>query len=558
VRTGTVADRIRSNQRTGARFHLAPGITPLDFFKTLNERNARYVLLRWWADFPDFPEGEDYDILIADEDRQKISDLVVRRLGSYKCDIYTVAGSSDGDYLGFPYFSPRLCTALLSRRRLHNSLVYVPEDSIYFSSLLFHLLFHKTEQLFGEKYEDHQYERELTAVGSSIGESVSITPDSIFSYLNSKGFTPSGDLLAKFASKSPLLLNFLSPMSSDIRRGELLVFFVRERAVEQGLLPAFMDIILNQRGVELLASVPLDKSTAFNVAINCRGGRWDCGPYRLSGGYPAHLIACYDYYPQSPKYSQFAVHPRVGNERILSLKALCRDIILNWSFWFEHYNALHSADNENEAIEYLKVVDCSLAEKLAEAVNARRSFFFTGFPVLSVLSEGQRSKVEKIRFKGEVAIKKTFHPGFERFLDREVYAAEVLSKKFDFIPRILGRGDGYVVLQYIDSIPDIRNHDGLIAEYREAICNVITQMYEFGLDFVNFTPDNILLTTSGKFYAIDFEFLQPLMEGIVAIEDSIMVSGYTKGFTGDLPSTRPGYQSDFESVWAPYIGSWQL
>ena len=43
------------------------GIGQAAFFKSLNDAGVRYALLRWWKDFPNLAEGEDFDVLIRSE-----------------------------------------------------------------------------------------------------------------------------------------------------------------------------------------------------------------------------------------------------------------------------------------------------------------------------------------------------------------------------------------------------------------------------------------------------------------------------------------------------------
>ena len=61
----------------------------------------------------------------------------------------------------------------------------------------------------------------------------------------------------------------------------------------------------------------------------------------------------------------------------------------------------------------------------------------------------------------------------------------------------------------------------------------------------------------GEFYAIDFEFLQPYLEDYpYQIEDAIEVRGITPNYNGDLPEGFTQYNSNFNRMWAPYIGKW--
>ncbi len=556
VSSSIIADKIRASQSIGARFFLPPGLTPIDFFKTLNDRKITYVLLRWWQTFPIFPTGEDFDVLIADSDRRKINDLLVRSKNNYKCDIYTETGIYSGDYHGLPYFSAKLSDELLKNRKLYNNCVYVPDESTYFASLLYHVLFHKTEQLFSNKFLDHNYSVEILSLAGQLGEKVEVTPDSIYQYLKLEDFKPSEDVIAKLIVYKPELEYFYQPLSCDSRRGCPGIFLVREEAINNNLLPEIIEILTMQFGLELLYSLPLSGRVRANVELKCRGGKWDRGPYAKSGGGPVHALIYYDHYPQPLNSRQILKYPSVTNQKILQIKAVCRDLVFNWNFWFNYFNAIHSADNERETIEYINTIDQSLIEPILDTVESHRELFYTQYPVKKILSEGKRSKVELIEFNGELAIKKTFKTGCERFLNREIFATEVLSKKMNFIPKLLFKSDNFLIIPYIDSICDVKAKKNFLLQYRHLIKGVIQSMYDEGLDYINFTPENIIITEGGKFHAIDFEFLQPISECVSNIEQTAMVNGYVEGFDGDLPLHYPGYQSHFNAVWLPFIGKY--
>src|SRR5690606_15250572 len=61
------------------RVYIRKGIGRMEFFEILHQRKIDYVLLRWWEDLPEIPEGEDMDILIKDEHRDLIQDLLTYR-----------------------------------------------------------------------------------------------------------------------------------------------------------------------------------------------------------------------------------------------------------------------------------------------------------------------------------------------------------------------------------------------------------------------------------------------------------------------------------------------
>src|SRR5690606_16152725 len=126
------------------RVYIRKGIGRMEFFEALNKRNVDYVLLRWWEDLPEIPEGEDLDILVRDEHRDLMKDLVTFRDNGtgQKCDLYTLTGSNYGSHRGLPYFQSHLAHELLRTRVLYRG-AYVPSPHPYFASLAYHAVFHK-------------------------------------------------------------------------------------------------------------------------------------------------------------------------------------------------------------------------------------------------------------------------------------------------------------------------------------------------------------------------------------------------------------------------------
>ena len=120
------------------RVFLKEEISVLEFFKILNQRKAEYVLLRWWENLPSFPVNEDINLLVRDEHRALVDDLVDRvDNGGVKCDIYTETGAKNGHRFNIPVFSQNLSNDLLEERIFHQA-AYVPSPVAYFASVAYH------------------------------------------------------------------------------------------------------------------------------------------------------------------------------------------------------------------------------------------------------------------------------------------------------------------------------------------------------------------------------------------------------------------------------------
>lgn len=546
-----VVNAIKYSDRSNARYYFKSGISNVDFFSVLNQRKVEYVLLRWWENFPNVDEGEDLDILISDSDREKISDLIVRYPSGQKCDIYTVTGVASGGYKGLPYFTYALAADVLAERRLYLGQVYVPSERMYFYTLIYHLLFHKTKMLHEGRFYDHDYLSQVFELNRAGICENNCDANAIFNALKNAGYLPSDDLMSKLIHVEPELSRYYEPLSCTTERGELLVFVVRERAYKGG----FVDKIcreLKGRGLDVLRCSVLNSQEVEYISRHFRGGRWDSGPYAKSGGDPAVIISCHDYYPSAMPDRLQNKYQTMTNINIYSAKKSCRHNILRHKFLTSYYNPMHSADNEREAFHYLECLGESGAKVIRDSY-LRRQEFYTSYPVVEVLSEGRRSKVEKIIFDGELAIKKTFRNDCERFFLRELFAAEVMSARYEFIPKLKARGENYIILPFIESA-DEKSVD--LSEYGQQVRLVINGFYQEGYEYINFTPENIIVDKGGVFYAIDYEFVQPISKKVKHISRTVMVSGVSKGYEGDLPANYFGYNSSFNYIWSDIVGKW--
>lgn len=549
----------------GPRWYVPEGMTRETFIAKLHERGVRYVVLRWWEDFPEFPDGEDMDILVEDADVANLTSLLVRHKSNIPCDIYTVHGSNDGDYRGLPYFAPGLARRLIAERVLYRARVFVPPAELYFASLAYHALYHKgiasglwsaTKKL--DELE-HDYPQVLKRVGVDAGITVETNVHCLHKWLSERGLAPEQDTLRKLSVFRPELSVLLPPSVCDVRGGELGVFLIRERAEIEGLTPSFMSLIERKR-MEVVLDVTLDETERQRAGTKLRGGKWDKGPYPVSGGGPARLVGVYDYYPKPPSVGEAMSHPGLTNRRFLELKQDARGILDRKIPFFAHYNPLHSSDNESEAWGYIQNVVPEELQRVWQKVEVRRRLYHTRYPIERVMSEGRRSKTELIRFGDGLAVKKTFRPGFERFLNRELLAAEELSRGLSFVPRLLEKGEGYLITPYYENILaglTKRQMKKVLYNYRHMLYTVIRELYSRGLTLIDFKPQNIIITSIGQFYVIDYEFLQRYEQHPLTIDEAFEVRGISRDFAGDLPNGFGPDNSSFDTVWAPYVGSWK-
>ena len=556
---------------SGPRHFLRPGLNPEHFIKALNRRGVRYVLLRWWENFPAIEPGEDMDILLDDSDYHRLYDLLVDYPTQYPCDLYTVSGNGRGHYYGLPYFPTKLSQDLISERILYKDCVYVPSPSLYFASLSYHAIFHKGINSGIEGFEtvclnpEHNYVSILKKLFFELEQnSVDINVPFIVHYLQKKQYFPSIDSLTKLIDARPELILFHTALKCDVRGGELCVFIIRERTEAQEMTPKIYRLLQNDmrfRCMELVHSFLLNPEQQHKAQFLLRGGKWGKGPYPLSGGAPVRVLVVYDPFPiplnsqqQQQQYRWFT------NQHVLEFKQAARSLINAHHFFTRAYNGIHSSDNEFEAFDYLQTVFPEHIREIQTELEEKRNRYANIFPVKNILSKGRRSKVEEIEFEGSKAIKKTFRIGAEAFFEREYLAYTQIGPQVDFIPPLLWSDQASLIIPYVNNMlphPSKSEFKTLLYPHRLKIIEIIDTMYQNNLAYINFTPGNILLTAEGNLFAVDFEFLQPYVDPHLSIHQAYEVQGIPSHFNGDLPYGFGPSNSCFDIVWKPYIGSWK-
>jgi len=370
-------DRIKPEK--GARVYIKKGITRMGFFNILHERKVDYVLLRWWHSLPEMPEGEDMDILIKDEHRDFISDLLTfHNYGTdLKCDIYTIEGSRYGSHKALPYFQINLAHAILQTRVLYKG-VYVPGRKTYFASLAYHALFHKGNGSGLPGFDrrptnlEHDYSAVLAEEASLLNLKLDISAKGVYNWLQEQNFVPAEDTLSKLVEIRPELFFFQRSLYSDIRGGELLVYVIRERLVNDGQLENFQEFLKDEFQFEVIDVRVLNEKEKDICKSQIRGGKWDNGPYKFSGGPPVALVSVFDYNPWPLNDAELLNQPRMTNRNNLKAKYKFREHLNKVVVNKGHYNGVHSADNELDAWSYISLLEKDYFNKIFTEIERRR------------------------------------------------------------------------------------------------------------------------------------------------------------------------------------------
>ena len=565
--------KVLKRKPQGARRYLSPLTGLPSFFRTLGERRVCYAVLRWFETLPSLPGGEDLDLLVSDEAATTCDRLLGARPGLIPCDLYSVTGVSNTDYHNMAYYPPPVAEKILGNATHFRSLYRVPAPRERFLSLAYHALYHKgyasglaehraaPPQVAApdHDYPDHDYSAVLAELAASLGASVPITLNDLDDYLEAAGWRPGADTLARLALDNAWLAQRLRGdlHEENGRFADITAFFVRERAYASGCLDEIL-LLLEQEGFLFLDVRRLAQDAVKRVSGGVRGGNWDQGPYPVSGGEPAVMIVALDLIPITPSPLVKARFPLLENERTLVKETIRSRINLRLAPG-ARYNAVHSSDNLFETAYYLRLALGEegagvLRDILAQAATFRRRFKTPEEVVKTLTKNGRRAKLELIRYGDRLAVKKTYLPGRERFLAREVIALRELSAACPQLPRLLDAGDNFIIYPYYED--DLRLDRGglrllIPLEVMKTALSAIKFLYERGYAHGDFIPGNLLRDRREGVKVIDFEFLHRYEEKPATFAQSFDLVGFGPEHKGDLPAQLvPNYAT----VWQPLVG----
>lgn len=510
-----------------ARRYINRNLSVKDFFLELKNRDINYVVLRWYEELPIVNKDEDIDLLFDDCEIEKIEDLLQEKKGKgVPCDIYSVSGLKGSDYRKMAYYPPQIARKILKSSITYKEYIKVPSPKEYFLAMAYHCVYHKgydsglnsiTKENFLE-LNDHNYEEILGKLMVNENFSIeNITLESLHSLLKSENWVPPYDTLEKLSLKNEWLKEYILSKQGLVEEkwNGLTVFIVRDKAYE--FLAEIQELII-RNGFTILFNLNIPEKNKMRVIEDIRGGNWSKGPFPVSGGYPAYAIIAYDTLPVKPSKSELKQHIGLANKRILKTKYHIRKFINKKLLKPKQYNALHSADNSMQAIEYIKLIVedellNTMLQSIEEGIDKLTLSFKTKYPVVCDLSKNtRRAKVELINYNGKEAICKTFKPGMEKYLAREISIREDLSSA-EYISQMYEKGDNYIIIKYYENSPKQLESKvkflGRPFMYKISILKelikVIETLKDKGYHLIDFQDENIIYDKNEGIKLIDFE-----------------------------------------------------
>jgi hypothetical protein len=347
----------------GARRFIPHAMGIEKFLRRVNSSGARHAVLRWFETLPNVAPGEDLDLLVDDADLPQVRALLDSGPGVQPLDLYSVTGLPGADYGKMTYYPPFMAEELLDRAVDHRGLCKVPAPREHFLSLAYHVLYHKGlssgllrrgESRPQRTCTDHDYTTLLGEMAERLGINVPITLEDLDEYLDSQGWRPPHDTLVRLTRNNAWVKTLISQPAVHRRDNGLAVFLIREQAIHRGGVDKAVDWLAKQ-GFRILADVRFDAKLTDHVSRRTRGGNWGQGPWCNSGGKPVAAIVVHDPHPIRPNRRRRRRQPHVFNARLFCKDDL-RDLYNQGLPKEQHCNVVHSSDNEQESMEYLRLI----------------------------------------------------------------------------------------------------------------------------------------------------------------------------------------------------------
>ncbi|WP_100012061.1 hypothetical protein [Lentibacillus sediminis] len=544
------------------RKYISPIIGVEGFFKSLNDNEVNYAILRWFEELPYIKPGEDIDLLIDDQDAERVADLLNQEPGLIPTDIYSTTGLPGFDYKGVSYYPPFLAKEILDEATLYNGIYRAAFGESYFLSLIYHAVYHKGEKS-GIKsvYKninlsmnpEHNYKSIIREIALDNKCNIKLTLEGLNDYLKAKGWAPPLDTIARLKQKNKWMDVHFSTMENMNQVG-LTVFIIRGKASKLKKEKMIIDFI-QEEGFDILFTKRLTEKEKDYASSRIRGGNWREGPYKTTGGKPELIIIAHDFVPVDPSREQLMWCPNIDNARVLR-KRVIRDKVNSSLPLSEQCNMIHSSDNCNEAAEYITILAPELKDRI-DKKTARLSEEYlsnSNFEVIRDLTgNGRRAKVELIKFNGQLAVKKTYKRNFLDFCQREIFAIQKFSAKTDAVPDLLDYGVNYFIIPYYE---DSLNFDKLKnkllpLEIMREVIDTLKVFYENGYALIDFHPGNIIYDKKEGIKFIDFEFLYKYKESEKpsSFEKNFDFAGIPESFSADLPVLETIHCRTYENTW---------
>src|SRR4029078_11546006 len=97
-------------------------------FRSLDEQQVNYAVLRWFERLPEIEPEEDGDMLVGDDSLVRVIEGLHAEPGIQPCDVFSESGLARSAYCGTPYYPPQVAKRILAGAVRHNDTCLVPNQ----------------------------------------------------------------------------------------------------------------------------------------------------------------------------------------------------------------------------------------------------------------------------------------------------------------------------------------------------------------------------------------------------------------------------------------------
>ena len=329
---------------------------------------------------------------------------------------------------------------------------------------------------------------------------------------------------------------------------QLWAFLIRREAVECGDAD-FVGRTLTEKGFDTLLRVRADPDVGRRLA------EWlpESG-LRVTAREIDSVVFVHDVFPAAPTESQRREAPQCDNARALLTRTALRAGLRRLRG--RDYVPAVGVASSAQAWSLLAKLAPTQIGTLRDRMRERSAAFATGSGIRDLSRYGCRGRVELIDYKGGKAVRKTFRPGRERFLQHELDVFADLGPICPEIPKLLESGDNYFIVEYIDEADQLPLPTApalLPLRHARQLAGFVCKAIASGWDPVDLKPRSNALYTRNGIRIIDYEFWRRC-DPSIRYQDSYCLAGIPVDYEGDRPWGRLFGMEPYPAKWKRITG----
>lgn len=352
------------------RFSLSTDLGIQGFLDFLRREKVRYVVERNFEKLPRlYRAGGDLDILVADEDEQKVKDFLRQHPGHVNVGINSVSRPiTRGNVLSYP---PRIAREILESAVEGPARSRIPAPREAFLGLVYHVLYHlggtagvpsSLSAVDVARYPNNDYNTMLSQKAKALGIPLRVTMEDLDTYLSKEGWQPRLDSLALIAEKNEWVRERFFTQAEKIDEIGVGVFVLKEHAFHQGVSDDILSALESEEDFRIVHTKHLKGEEKIYVANHLRGGVWADKAGKENEYWPAMIVVVFDL--RMAKFSKANPGYTEANLRIRHMKKTLRR-----RFDRDPVSLIHSTDTTAQAWEYIDVCFGNSAAQVREEIK---------------------------------------------------------------------------------------------------------------------------------------------------------------------------------------------